>query len=84
VVEHLGDSIRPAFEQARGQPRLEGLHRATGLEPDLPTGNRHAQHRRPRSLMRNLDCTRGSDARTNPRLDLFTSHTRTIIRAPLE
>jgi hypothetical protein len=84
VVEHLGDSIRPAFEQARSQPRLEGLHRAARLEPDLPTGHRHAQHRRPRPLMRDLDWAGRSDARTNPPLDLFTNHTRTIIRAPLE
>src|SRR5207249_4941988 len=66
VSEHLGDAIGPAGEELGRQPRLEGLDRATRLEPGDTLGERHAQHGRPRPLVRRLDGADGLHVRADP------------------
>ena len=66
VAEDLGDPVGPACEQLGREPRLECLYRSACLEPGDAVGERHAQHRRPRSFVRRLDDADRLDVRANP------------------
>lgn len=66
MVEHLGDAVGPAREQLGREPWLERLHRCARFEPGNAFGERHAQHRCPRSLVHRLDGADRPDARTDP------------------
>lgn len=74
AAEYLGDPVRPAREERRRQPRLEGLHRSARLEPRNAVGERHAQHRRPRPLALRLDRADRLDVRAEPAFGGGTVH----------
>jgi hypothetical protein len=66
LAEHLGDAVGPAREEPRREPRLECLRRTAGLEPGNAVGERHAQDRRPGSLVYKLDLADDVEVRADP------------------
>src|SRR5207244_8310014 len=66
VTEHVCDPSRPARGELGRQPRFERLHGRARLEPGDAVGERHAQHRRPRALVRRLDVAGRFDVLANP------------------
>ena len=74
VAEHVGDAPRPARAETRRQPRLERLNRPARLEPRDAVRVRHAQHRRPGSLVRDLDLACRFDVRADPGLRTGAIH----------
>ena len=71
--------VGPACEELGGEPRLERLHRSARLEPGDAVGEWHAQHRRPRSLVRRLDRADRIDVRADPVFGCGAVHVSDLI-----
>src|SRR4051794_5232480 len=66
MCHHLGDAVRPACAELRGETRLEELHASGRLEPERAVRCGHAERSRPRTILLDLDSARRLDVHADP------------------
>ena len=80
--DHLGHPIWPTGVELCGQPRLEGLDEAAGLEPSRPISKPNPKDSRPRSLMKSFDRTHRLNMGADPVLCVSSLHPATMAPTP--